>query len=93
MPDLGHSGGVTGLMQVAAALETTGTPISPHLYTEVSAHILSSCSTALILEYMPGWWDELFEEKLEFTDGGLAPPDRPGIGFTLRERPTHEIRR
>jgi L-alanine-DL-glutamate epimerase-like enolase superfamily enzyme len=91
MPDLGHCGGVTGLTQVAAALETTGTPISPHLFTEVSAHIMCGCSTALILEYMPGWWDGLFDEKLEFEDGALAPHDRPGIGFTLRECPTREI--
>jgi L-alanine-DL-glutamate epimerase-like enolase superfamily enzyme len=91
MPDLGHCGGVTGLLQVASALEATGTPISPHLFTEASAHILCASSTALILEYMPGWWDGLFEEPLEFEDGALAPPDRPGIGFTLREPPSHEI--
>jgi len=91
MPDLGHCGGVTGLTQAAATLETTGTPLSPHLYTEVSAHIVCGCSTGLILEYMPGWWDGLFVENLEFDRGSLTPPDRPGIGFTLREPPAHEI--
>jgi L-alanine-DL-glutamate epimerase-like enolase superfamily enzyme len=93
MPDLGHCGGITGLVEVAAALETAGTPVSAHLFTEVSAHILCGCSTGLILEYMPGWWDGLFEESLEFEGGTLAPPDRPGIGFTLRESPSHEIPR
>jgi mandelate racemase len=91
MPDLGHCGGITGLTQVAAKLETTGTPLSPHLYTEVSAHIMCASSTALVLEYMPGWWDGLFVEELEFDNGTLAPPDRPGVGFTLREPPIHEI--
>jgi L-alanine-DL-glutamate epimerase-like enolase superfamily enzyme len=92
MPDLGHCGGVTGLTQVGAALEAAGMPMSPHLYIEVSAHVLCACPNALILEYMPGWWEGLFEEDLEFDDGALAPPDRPGIGFTLREPPRHEIR-
>jgi L-alanine-DL-glutamate epimerase-like enolase superfamily enzyme len=40
---------------------------------------------------MPGWRDGLFEEGLEFEDGALAPPERPGIGFTLREPPTNEL--
>jgi L-alanine-DL-glutamate epimerase-like enolase superfamily enzyme len=93
MPDLGHCGGVTGLTQVVAELETAGIPISPHLFPEVSAHILAGCSTALILEYMPGWWDGLYAEQLEFDGGTLAPPDRPGTGFTFREPPTHEVRK
>jgi mandelate racemase len=92
MPDLGHCGGVTGLTQVGTALDTTATPISPHLYTEVSVHVLCGFSTALIVEYMPGWWDGLFEEALEFDNGTLAPPDRPGIGFTFRESPTQVLR-
>ena len=84
MPDLGHCGGVTGLTQVIAALEAASVPVSPHLFTEVSTHVLCACSTALIVEYMPGWWDDLYEEDLEFDDGRLSPPDRPGTGFTFR---------
>lgn len=85
MPDLGHCGGVTGMVQTAAVLEAADVAVSPHLFTQVSTHVLCACATALIVEYMPGWWEGLFEEGLEFVDGALAPPDRPGIGFTFRQ--------
>jgi mandelate racemase len=84
MPDLGHCGGVTGLAHAVSVLDAARVPVSPHLFTEVSTHVLCASTGALIVEYMPGWWDALFEEDLTLVDGGFAPPERPGTGFTFR---------
>lgn len=81
MPDLQHCGGPTGFLQVATQAELAGLPISNHLFTQVSVHLLAACPNALIVEWMPGWWDDLFDRPLDVVDGKIRPPERPGIGY------------
>ena len=40
MPDLMRIGGVSGWLQAAAIADTAGSPMSSHLYPEVSGHLL-----------------------------------------------------
>lgn len=81
MPDLQHCGGPTGFLQVTAQICDAGLAVSSHLFTEVSTHLLAACPGALLVEYMPGWWDDLFDRPLDITAGTIRPPDEPGIGF------------
>jgi L-alanine-DL-glutamate epimerase-like enolase superfamily enzyme len=85
MLDLQHCAGPTGFMRVAALAEAAYIPVSSHLFTEVSVHLLAACESAVILEYMPGWWDELFESKADIRDGFIDVPSKPGIGYRIGE--------
>lgn len=83
MPDLAHCGGPTGFLRVAVQADGAGLPISSHLYTEVSVHLLAVARNAVLVEYMPGWWDDLYVEDLDIADGVIRPPDRAGTGFSF----------
>ena len=83
MPDLQHCGGPTGFMRVAALAEAAHLPVSGHLFTEVSIHLLAACPNALVVEYMPGWWEELFEGAPKISEGWIEPGSSPGLGFRV----------
>jgi L-alanine-DL-glutamate epimerase-like enolase superfamily enzyme len=82
MPDLQRMGGVTEFMKAAALCEAYHQPVSSHLFTETSCHLLAASPNALILEHM-SWWQELYAEPLAVVDGCVVVPDRPGIGLSL----------
>lgn len=84
MPDLQHCGGPTGFLRAATAAELAGVPVSNHLFLETSVHLLAACSGALIVEHMPGWWDDLFEELPAIKGGMVAPRETPGLGVQFR---------
>ncbi|MFL6056731.1 MAG: enolase C-terminal domain-like protein [Actinoallomurus sp.] len=52
MPDLERIGGVSGWLDAATLADVAGTPMSSHLYSEVSAHLLAATPTAHWLEYV-----------------------------------------
>jgi mandelate racemase len=85
MPDLQHCGGPTGFLLAAAQAQLAGLPISNHLFIEVSIHLLAACPNAYIVEYMPGWWDDLFHQPPDIRNGSLRPSDEPGIGVRFRD--------
>lgn len=85
MPDLQHCGGPTGFLLAAAQAQLAGLPISNHLFIEVSIHLLAACPNAYIVEYMPGWWDDLFHRPPDIRNGTLRPSDEPGIGVRFRD--------
>ncbi len=85
LPDLQHCGGPTGFLLVAAQADLANLPVCSHLFTQVSVHLLAACSNALIVEYMPGWWDELFDRPLDIADGTIRPPQEPGLGVRFSE--------
>ena len=81
MPDLQHCGGPTGFRRVAALAENAHVAISNHLFTQVSTHLMAAAPNALLVEHMPGWWDDLFDRRLDVVDGAIRPSGDPGIGF------------
>lgn len=85
MPDLQHCGGPTGFLRAAGAAELAGVPVSNHLFLEASVPLLASCRNVLLVEHMPGWWDELFEEPPAIQGGMVTPRETPGIGVRFRE--------
>src|SRR5439155_21697 len=63
MPDLQRMGGPTEFLRAAALCHAWQQPVSSHLFTETSAHLLAATPNALILEHM-GWWEPLFTEPV-----------------------------
>ena len=82
MPDLQRMGGPTEFLRAAALCQAWQQPVSSHLFTETSAHLLAAVPNALILEHM-GWWEPLFTEPLRIEDGCVILSERPGLGVEL----------
>ncbi|MFL9900552.1 mandelate racemase/muconate lactonizing enzyme family protein [Paraburkholderia fungorum] len=81
MPDLQRMGGYTEMRKVAGYLATRDVPISPHIFTEHSMHIVASAQNGLYCESFP-WFEPLFQQKVTLdSDGRAALPKRPGVGF------------
>lgn len=93
MPDLQHCGGPTGFLRAAAAAELAGVPVSNHLFLEASVPLLASCRNVLLVEHLPGWWDDLFQEPPAIEDGMVAPRQTPGIGVRFRDDAAATLRR
>ena len=83
MPDLQRMGGYTEMMAVARYLGAMNLPVSPHIFTEHSLHIVAAAPNATWCEHMP-WYARLFNEQMVVeSDGMVRVPDRPGVGFTF----------
>ena len=54
--------------------------MSSHLFSEVSAHLLTATPTCHFLEYMD-WADAILQEPLVIADGHALVPERPGNGM------------
>lgn len=81
-PDI-MRGGYTGLRRIAAEAHAHGKKIAPHLFTELSSHLVASIPNGSWLEYM-GWHDDLWIEPAVPQRGYLAPPGRPGHGMDFK---------
>ena len=90
MPDLERCSGVTGWRRAAAMAKEFGKPVTPHLFHEVSAHLLSAEPHGVWCEYMP-WWEAVIEEPMELRDGNLILSDRPGLGVEWKEEALREF--
>jgi mandelate racemase len=85
MPDLQHCGGPTGFQRVAVLAQNAHIAISNHLFSQTSVHLMMAAPNALVVELMPGWWDDLFEQPLDIVSGVIRPPNEPGLGFQFAE--------
>jgi L-alanine-DL-glutamate epimerase-like enolase superfamily enzyme len=82
MPDLQRMGGPTEFLRAAALCQAWQQPVSSHLFTETSAHLLAATPNALILEHM-AWWEPLFARPLTVEGGCVVLDEQPGIGVEL----------
>jgi L-alanine-DL-glutamate epimerase-like enolase superfamily enzyme len=80
MMDLQRVGGITTWMQVAAMASAWGKPVVPHVFPEISVHMLAATPSALFIEYV-SWWEVLFKNTPKLVDGGMRPFDLPGLGL------------
>jgi mandelate racemase len=81
--DLMRCGGITPFLSIAAMVETAGLPVTSHLFTPVSAHLLATLPGAYMAEHLPSWFDPLFEQEPVISDGLLGVGSDPGLGLTL----------
>jgi L-alanine-DL-glutamate epimerase-like enolase superfamily enzyme len=91
MPDLQRMGGVTEFLRAATLCAAFHTPVSSHLFTEASAHLLAASPNGLILEHMD-WWASLFDAPVVVEDGHVVLSDRPGIGASLNPKALERFR-
>jgi L-alanine-DL-glutamate epimerase-like enolase superfamily enzyme len=84
MADLQRCSGPTGWIKAAAAAKEHAVPITPHLFHETSAHLMSAAPDSIWCEHMP-WWEPILKEPLPFREGCLHLSDKPGIGVEWDE--------
>ena len=82
MPDLQRMGGPTEFLRAAALCHAWQQPVSSHLFTETSAHLLAASPNALILEHM-AWWEPLLTEPPSIDAGCVVLSEKPGLGVEL----------
>jgi L-alanine-DL-glutamate epimerase-like enolase superfamily enzyme len=93
-PDVARAGGFTEIRRIAALTSARGIRLAPHAWGSgvlfaASIHTAMAATNCHILEvsqgYMPMMW-ELFNEPFDLRpDGTVCAPERPGLGFTLRQ--------
>ena len=76
-------GGLTELRKIAAVADTWGIQIAPHLFHELTVHLLASIPNANYLEYMD-WNDDLWATPAIPKGGMLSPPEAPGHGLAFK---------
>ena len=81
-PDI-MRGGYTNLILTSNLANEYGIKIAPHMFPELSIHIVASIKNPSWLEYM-GWYDHLWQEPLLPVNGTLKPSDRPGHGMDFK---------
>jgi L-alanine-DL-glutamate epimerase-like enolase superfamily enzyme len=79
-PDVGHVGGITEWMKVAAMAQGSNLPVTSHGYDEIHVQLLSAVPNASFVEYHMSRLDEYMLHPLPLVDGCLVTPDRPGHG-------------
>jgi L-alanine-DL-glutamate epimerase-like enolase superfamily enzyme len=69
-------GGITQWLKMAHLVEAYRVPVTSHVTTEVSAHVIAAID-GLTAAYIP-WAEPLFKEGLPLQDGQLVLSERPG---------------
>jgi len=85
MPDAMKIGGVTGWLRASALAQQFNTPMSSHLFQEISAHLLAATPTADWLERLD-LAGSVIEPTLVFDNGNALAPDLPGVGIIWKEK-------
>jgi L-alanine-DL-glutamate epimerase-like enolase superfamily enzyme len=92
-PDVARCGGITESRRVATMASARNVKFAPHAWGSgvlfaASIHLAMSTPNCHVLEVSQGYMplmNELFEEEFDIRDGRVYAPDRPGLGFTVRE--------
>ncbi|MCY4597455.1 MAG: hypothetical protein OXC19_21980, partial [Bryobacterales bacterium] len=92
-PDICHAGGILELKKIAAMAETYYVAVQPHnangpIATIASLHLDASIPNCIVQEFFYPYLDhynEILTEPIEYADGYLKIPDRPGLGTDIRE--------
>lgn len=85
MADTQRAGGVTGWNRIAALADSARLPLSSHVLPELNLHLVASAPTGYYLEYMT-WGEDLFNERMELSQGTVKVPQRPGFGLSWNEQ-------
>ncbi len=91
MPDVKHAGGLLETKNIASAARMSQLLVAPHnpsgpVATVATAHVVSTLSNFLILEYAWGevdWRATLLSPAEPIKDGYLLLSDAPGLGYHL----------
>ena len=92
-PALARVGGILEAKKIAGMAEAHYAQIAPHLYCgpiEAAANIqVATCSPNFLIqesiETFGGFYTELVREPIQWEDGYIIPPTKPGLGIELNE--------
>ena len=92
-PALGRVGGILEAKKIAGMAEAHYAQMAPHLYCgpiEAAANIqLGTCSPNFLIqesiETFGGFHAEILKEPIQWEDGYIIPPTKPGLGVELDE--------
>jgi mandelate racemase len=84
MAGMQRAGGVTGWTRIAAMADSACLPLSSHILPEMNLHLVASAPTGLYLEHL-NWSEPLLNERMEFANGVILVPQRPGFGLSWNE--------
>lgn len=93
-PDISHAGGIMELKKIAAMAEATYTGFAPHnpsgpVANAATLQVAACCPNFSILEIMYSdvtWRKEVCSEAIDYEDGYIAIPDKPGIGIEIDKK-------
>ena len=93
-PDISHAGGIMELKKIAAEAEANYIPFAPHnpsgpIANAATLQVAGCCPNFTILEIVykdVGYRKEITNESLEYKDGKIRIPDKPGLGIELNEK-------
>lgn len=83
MPDFMRCGGVTGWTDAAALAAASHTPITSHAFTEICVHLASAAPSATVAEYIPRWFDTMYDEPPLISEDGMVLTALPGLGLEI----------
>jgi L-alanine-DL-glutamate epimerase-like enolase superfamily enzyme len=92
-PDLGRLGSLLEARKVAGMAEAHYLQMAPHVWggpliAAASIQLDFCCPTFIVQESISdfqGFYAELLTEPIEWKDGFILPPERPGLGYELDE--------
>ena len=92
-PDVSHAGGIMALKKIAAEAESRYIGFAPHnpsgpVANAATLQLAASCPNFCILEIMYSdveWRKDVTDEALEYADGYIRVPDKPGLGIEINE--------
>jgi len=92
-PDPAFCGGITEAMRIGALASAFNLRLSPHLWAGAPCffaglHVCAASPASFVIEYSLGanpMIHDLVEDDVSVSDGMIAIPDRPGLGFTIAE--------
>ena len=92
-PDISHAGGIMELKKIAAEAECRYIPFAPHnpsgpVANAATLQLAACCPNFCILEIMYSdveWRKDVTNESLEYSDGYMTIPSKPGLGIEINE--------
>lgn len=92
-PDISHAGGIMELKKIAAEAECRYIPFAPHnpsgpVANAATLQLAATCPNFCILEIMYSdveWRKNVTNEALEYANGYIKIPDKPGLGIEINE--------
>ncbi len=92
-PDISHAGGIMELKKIAAEAECRYIPFAPHnpsgpVANAATLQLAANCPNFCILEIMysdVAYRRDISTEALDYRDGFIKIPSKPGLGITLNE--------
>lgn len=92
-PDISHAGGIMELKKIAAVSDAYYIPFAPHnpsgpVANAATLQLAACCPNFSILEIMFSdvpWRKDVTNELLEYQDGLIQIPSKPGLGIEINE--------